>query len=83
MPSKPDSADTTGLGNQNLLSEVCAPQELAKAQDGAPAETPAPLDGNERDDELGSLVAAWLRIPSHIKAGVVAMVQAVLEEDSG
>jgi hypothetical protein len=34
------------------------------------------------DEDLQYVIVVWNRIPSHVKAGIVAMVQAVMKEES-
>ena len=71
-----------GLGNGDPASEGRTEQELTAADSAVTADTTALPCSGKGDADLQSFVAAWPRIPSHVRAGILAMVDAVLPDDS-
>ena len=69
-----------GLGNQSLTSEGGAEQEVTAPGPEVTADSTALPSGGAPDEDLELLLAAWSRMPSHVKAGIVAMVRALLEK---
>lgn len=71
---------TCGLGNRRSASEAPELQEVTTAPQATPADSPA-VPPDAHGTELARIIAAWPKLPESVRAGILAMVRAVVGSD--